>query len=61
MPKELKKLMKKNDFVIARMKNHLIWKHVTGAIVVTPKTPSDVRALKNIRRDIKRTVGVVYA
>ena len=61
MPKELKKLMKKNDFVIHRDKKHLIWKHTDGAIIVTPKTPSDHRAIKNIMRDIKREVGFVYA
>ena len=62
MPKDLKKLMKKNDFVVTRMNKHIVWKHKeTGAIVTTSKTPSCKFALKNIMKDIKKEVGVVYA
>ena len=61
MPKELKKLMKKNHFVILRMKNHVVWKHISGALVTTSKTPSCKHALKNIMKDIKNTTGVCYA
>lgn len=60
MPKELKKLMKNNDFIVHRAKNHIIWRHRSGARVVTPASPSDWRSLKNIKRDIKKEVGVVY-
>jgi len=61
MSKELKKLMKKNHFVIIRQNNKAVWKHISGAIVYTSLTPSCKRALKNIQKDIKHSTGVVYA
>ena len=33
---------------LKRAKKHLIWEHiVTGAVVVTPKSASDYRAIRN--------------
>ena len=61
MPKELKKLMKKNHFIILRMKNHIVWQHISGALVTTSKTPSCKHALKNIMKDIKNVTGHCYA
>lgn len=38
-------------YVLLRQTNHLIWKHPeTGAVVVTAKSASDHRALKNVQR-----------
>jgi len=59
MKKELKRLMKINDFTLERQKKHLFWRHKDGAIVVTSKTASDYRALKNIASQIKKEVGEV--
>ena len=59
MKKELKKLMKVNDFTLERQKKHLFWRHKNGAVVVTSKTASDHRALKNIASQIKKEVGEV--
>tara|TARA_B100000575_G_scaffold265455_1_gene242025 strand:- start:93 stop:350 length:258 start_codon:yes stop_codon:yes gene_type:complete len=54
MGKEIKKLMKENNYELVRSKRHLIWKHrIFGGMITTPKTPSDWRALKNIQRDIR--------
>ena len=61
MTKELRKLMKKNSFSVIRQKNHIVWGHITGCKVVTSATPSCKHALKNIMKDIKKEVGVVYA
>ena len=42
-------------YVLLRQTNHLIWKHPdTGAVVVTPKTTSDHRTLKNAQRYLLR-------
>lgn len=62
MKKELKKLMKKNNFDLLRKKNHLVWIHqITGKKVTTSATPSCQNAIKNIMRDIKHEVGICYA
>ena len=62
MPKELKKLMKKNHFSIIRQKKHIVWSHnVTGALVTTSSTPSNQNAIRMIMKDIKKEVGVCYA
>ena len=62
MTKELKKLMKKNDFEVIRNKKHIVWKHKeNGALVTTSSTPSNKNAIKMIMKDIRKEVGVVYA
>lgn len=62
MPKEVKKLMKKNHFEIIRMKNHIVWQHTKlGVKVTTSKSPSCKNAIRNIMKDIKLMTGVVYA
>ena len=49
--------MKINDFTLVRQKKHLFWRHKDGAVVVTSKTASDHRALKNLAPQIKKEVG----
>ena len=62
MGKEIKKLMKENDYELIRSKKHFIWKHkIFGGMITTPKTPSDWRALKNIQRDIRRQLAGAHA
>jgi len=62
MGKEIKKLMKENNYELVRAKKHLIWKHkVFGGMITTPKTPSDWRALKNIQRDIRNQLRTAVA
>ena len=53
--KDIRKLMKNNKYFLFRMKKHAVWKHsITGKIITTPKTPSDIRTLKNIAKEIKK-------
>ena len=59
MPKELKKLMKRNDLKLIRQKGHAIWKHKSGALITTSISPSCIHAIKNIKKDIKKTLGCV--
>jgi hypothetical protein len=40
--------------VIRRVNNHLKWISPVGQTVFTSGTPSDVRAVKNIKRDLAR-------
>ena len=56
--KAIEQFMKENGFFISRKGKHLVWKNRDGATVVTSRTPSDHRALKNIEslvRKIRRT------
>lgn len=48
------KLCAKYGFSLHRAKNHLVFLHASGARLVTSKTASDSRALKNIERDIRK-------
>ena len=38
-------------------KRHLKWKHHTGVIITTSKTPSDINALKQIKRELRRRLS----
>jgi hypothetical protein len=49
--------MSDRGFSLVRCKNHAVWKHISGAQVVTPKTPSCSRVFKNIERDIQRALN----
>ncbi len=62
MNKEVKNLMKINDFYLLRSNNHAVWKHrVTGKLVTTAKTPKSVgSALFCIKRDIRNETGELY-
>ena len=59
MNKELKNLMKINDFYLLRSNKHAVWKHkVSGKLVTTAKTPKSVgNALFCIKRDIRKEIG----
>ena len=58
MKKDMMKLMKKNNFSIVSTNNHIKWKHNGyGVIIITPKTPSCSRTLKNTASLIKKKVG----
>ena len=60
MKKDLMKLMKKNNFMVIRMNNHIKWKHkLCGVIITTPKTPSCSKTIKNTKSLIKKRVGYV--
>ena len=53
MGKEIKKLMKKNNYELVRSNKHLVWKHkIFGGTITTSKTPSSRCALKEIQKNI---------
>ena len=57
MKKEIKKMMKKNDFILIRNGKHLVWEHeFTKAKVVTSASPSRGNAINNIRCDIRKVL-----
>ena len=54
MKKEIKKLMKKNDFTLIRTGKHHIWQHeFTKKKVTTSTSPSRGNALNMIKSDIR--------
>ena len=59
MPKDLRKLMKKNNFLLMKQNGHLHWKHVNGGKVTTSLTPSCRHAMQNIKKDIKNVTGKI--
>jgi len=55
--KNLKKGLKKYirlGWYVDRETTHLIWKHSKGGMVVTAKTPSDHRAIKNMCKHFEK-------
>ena len=44
---------------LSRETKHYIWKHHTGVVMTTSKTPSDNYATAQITRQIRRTLGEV--
>ena len=58
--KDLKVLMLKNGFKLARETKHLIWVNEGANVSIsTSKTPSGVMAINQIKRDIRRKIGHV--
>ena len=56
--RETGKIAKKYNFSLYCQKNHLKWKHdyLNIKLVITSKTPSCSRYLKNAERDFKNTL-----
>ena len=53
--KTIEALAASYGFALHRSKKHLVWKHKgLGTQVVTPKTSSDFRGIKNMERLFKR-------
>jgi len=57
--KTIRVIMERNGFELARETKHFIWKHHTGVVMTTSKTPSDNYATAQITRQIRRTLGTV--
>ena len=58
MNKELKNLMKINDFYLLRSNKHAVWKHKVSGKLNNKKTPKSVgNALFCIKRDIRNEIG----
>ena len=56
MSKEIVRIVNHYGFVLARQKNHYVFKHPSGAVFVCGKTLSDKRALENIKKEIRRVL-----
>lgn len=56
--KEIKLLAKRYGFVLQRQTKHFIFKHPSGAILVTSKSTRDHRALRNTEREIKKLLSL---
>ena len=55
--KEVIKLASSYGFKLLRSRKHMIFKHESGARLVTGASISDRRALKNIESDIKKLLS----
>ena len=55
--KEVIKLASSYGFKLLRSRKHMIFKHESGARLVTGASISDWRALKNIESDIKKILS----
>lgn len=44
-------------FTLLRRNKHLVFKHPSGAMLVTSATASDKRAIKNLEQSAKRILG----
>jgi len=55
---DVKKLCESHGFKLMREKKHFIWKHPSGVVLTTARSPSDRRALTNIDRRIKRLLAL---
>jgi hypothetical protein len=60
LKKQLCKLMKNNNYSIIRQKKHYVWGHdyLNCPNIVTSKTPSDLRVLKNVQKQINHSLSL---
>jgi hypothetical protein len=54
---QIAELMQSYGYSLKRQAKHKIWINSKGQVIVTAKTPSDVRAIKNIKSLIYRQIG----
>lgn len=52
--KDILRLAQRYGYVLIRQAKHLVFKHSNGAVLVTSKSTSDCRALRNIEGTIKK-------
>lgn len=50
--RELETMMKQAGFSRLRTKRHTVWRHPTGAQLVTSQSPSDPNAIRAARRQL---------
>lgn len=55
--RELTRAAQDRGFSLHRMSSHAVWRHPSGVQVVTSRTPSDHRALRNAIRDMDRALA----
>jgi len=54
LDRQREQLMKSYGYTLHRKSSHMIWKDLDGRIVTTSSSPSDVNALRQIERQLKR-------
>lgn len=57
VPQKAKPLVEaasRHGFVLVRQNKHLIFKHPSGAMLVTSATVGDRRAIQNMEKDIRK-------
>jgi hypothetical protein len=50
------RLAELHGYALIRSRRHLVFRHPTGATVVTASSPSDRRALRNIEARFRRSI-----
>jgi hypothetical protein len=55
--RELFELVARYGFVLHRQTKHFVFKNAEGKTLVCSKSTMDRRSLKNVERDIKRTLA----
>lgn len=53
--KEIETMMKKAGFARLRTKRHTVWRHPTGAQLVTSQSPSDQNAVRAAKAALVKT------
>jgi len=52
--RERNRLMQSYGYTCIRQTTHMVWRNKEGQTVTTSKTPSDVNALRQVERQLRR-------
>ena len=52
--RERNALMQSYGYTCIRQSSHMVWRNASGQMVTTSKTPSDVNALRQVERQLRR-------
>jgi len=52
--RERNQLMQTYGYTCIRQSSHMVWRNAAGVMITTSKTPSDINALRQIERQLKR-------
>lgn len=50
--------MKSYGFTLARESKHLVWRNASNVMVTTSSTPSDINAIRQVERQVRRKLAV---
>ena len=57
--KSLTLLMKSYGFALERESKHLVWRNAARVMITTSSTPSDINAIRQVERQIRRKLAAV--
>ena len=57
--KSLTLLMKSYGFTLERESKHLVWRNAQRVMITTSSTPSDINAIRQVERQIRRKLAAV--